>query len=105
VTKLKEEAVSEAYAHVTLDTERCRGCQLCLDVCPNALFVPGQHLNQAGHLPVQMQYPEYCINCLRCVEICPDQAFEVPETLETNWPGRVFGWSLRWHRWLNRHDR
>lgn len=94
-----EDAVSDAeLLHVSLDPERCRGCQLCVGLCPNDLLVPGQTLNQRHETPVQMRYPQYCINCMRCVEICPDQAFDLPENPSYNWPGRVFGLSLRWHR-------
>lgn len=84
--------------HVELDPERCRGCQLCVGVCPNDLLLPGVALNQRQEIPVQMRYPQYCINCLRCVEICPDQAFDVPDTLSFNWPGQLFGLSRRWHQ-------
>ncbi len=85
-------------AHVTLDRERCRGCLLCLDICPNDLFVRDHQPNQAGALPAAMRYEEYCINCMRCVTICPDQAFNVPEHPAFNLGGYVFGLSLRWHR-------
>lgn len=95
----------ETSTHVTLDPERCQGCLLCVDVCPNELFAPGSTPNQAGDLPVEMHHPEYCINCLNCVQICPDRAFEVPELPRFNLEGRVFGLSLRWHRFWNRHDR
>lgn len=92
-------------ACVRLDRERCRGCLLCLDVCPNELFVRDTQPNATGALPVQMQYPEYCINCMRCVAICPDQAFDVPAFPEFNLAGYVFGLSLRWHKRLSPHDR
>jgi 2-oxoglutarate ferredoxin oxidoreductase subunit delta len=91
--------------HVTLDPERCQGCMLCLDICPNELFVPSDQLNQSGSLTAQMRYPEYCINCMRCVSICPEQAFDLPAQPEFNLPGHIFGLSLRWHRWVTPHDR
>lgn len=91
--------------HVTLHPEQCSGCLLCLQVCPNELFRAGTRPNQAGNLPVQMDYPEFCINCMRCVKICPDQALESPLQPEFNLAGHVFGLSLRWHKWLSPHDR
>lgn len=86
---------------VTLDQERCRGCLLCIGICPNDLFVRDDRPNASGALPARMRYPEYCINCMRCVSICPDQAFEVPSFPEFNLGGHVFGLSLRLHRLFN----
>ncbi len=97
--------MSKPAQHVQLDTERCRGCQLCLGICPNELFKPGLTPNAASYFPVEMQNPEYCINCMRCVQICPDQAFDVPEQPTLNLEGYVFGFSLKLHRLFNRHDR
>ena len=90
---------------VILNTEQCTGCLLCIEVCPNELFRAGSVVNQAGAMPVLMDYPEYCIACLNCVKICPDQAFESPAVPHFNLAGHVFGLSLRWHKWLNPHDR
>lgn len=93
-----------AVAHVTLDREKCRGCLLCLDICPNELFVRDDKPNAGGDLPARMRYAEYCINCMKCVAICPDQAFEVPLQPAFNLPGHLFGLSLRWHS-RGPHDR
>lgn len=101
----KSEPKPQRVQLVQLDPERCRGCELCLEICPNELFAPGQEPNAQGYFPVQMNYADYCINCLRCVQICPDLAFDVPKQPGLNWPGHVFGWSLHWHRFWNRHDR
>lgn len=96
--------MSESAQHVQLNTDRCRGCQLCLDVCPNALFQPGFTPNAAADFPVEMHNQKYCINCMRCVQICPHRAFDVPEQPSLNLEGYVFGFSLKMHRFLN-HDR
>ncbi|PKL75555.1 MAG: hypothetical protein CVV27_14765 [Candidatus Melainabacteria bacterium HGW-Melainabacteria-1] len=83
---------------VELDRERCRGCLLCLDICPNELFVRDERPNASGALPALMRTPEYCLNCMRCVSICPDQAFDVPVNPAFNLAAHVFGLSLRLHR-------
>ncbi|MGV3523957.1 MAG: 4Fe-4S dicluster domain-containing protein [Candidatus Sericytochromatia bacterium] len=94
-----------AEGHVSLDTERCRGCLLCVPICPNALFSPGQTPNAAGAMPARLDAPEYCINCLRCVDICPDRALTPAAIPAPVWPGYVYGLSLRWHRFWGPHDR
>lgn len=90
---------------VQLEPERCSGCNLCLEICPNELFQKGQEPNAAGYFPVQMINADYCINCLRCVQVCPDRAFDVPQQPKINWLGYIFGWSMRWHEYWNHDDR
>jgi len=103
--KPEVKSVSTSAQHVYLDQARCRGCQLCLGICPNELFKPGLEPNADAFFPVEMQHPEYCINCMRCVQICPDSALDVPEQPTLNIEGYVFGFSLKLHRLLNQDDR
>ncbi len=96
-----EERNHQSLNTVRLDPERCKGCELCLGVCPNGLFEPAaadKEPNALGFVPVDMVWPEYCINCMRCVVVCPDDAFDVPENPQPNWQGQVFGLSRRFHR-------
>ena len=102
---MEQDITAAGPAHVRLDRERCRGCLLCLDICPNELFVRDSQPNAAGALPALMQYQDYCINCMKCVAICPDQAFDVPVFPQFNLAGHVFGLSLRLHRLVSPHDR
>ena len=99
------ETLKLAVHLVQLDPERCSGCDLCLEICPNDLFEKTQTPNVDGYFPVQMNDADYCVNCLRCVQICPEAAFDVPQSPGLNWPGYIFGWSLRWHLYWNHHDR
>ena len=88
---------------INLDRERCKGCGLCLELCPNQLFCRDSEPNTQGVYPVRLTNAEFCLNCQRCVEICPDRALSGPEHTRPNWSGRLFWLSLRWHRYrLNR---
>ena len=92
---------TERLKTVHLDPEQCKGCNLCIDTCPNGLFEEASaqnEPNQQGFVPVVMNWPEYCVNCMRCVDICPDDAFLVPEFPQPNWQGQVFGLSRRFHQ-------
>lgn len=90
---------------VTLERDRCKGCYLCLPVCPNELFVIDAQPNSGGHYPVLMENPQYCLNCMRCVDICPDQALIAPPSPQWNWQGLVFWGSLKWHQRQNKQIR
>jgi 2-oxoglutarate ferredoxin oxidoreductase subunit delta len=66
---------------VVINRERCKGCYLCMSVCPNeAIFISGS-LNQQGYYPVEPRDNENngkgCIGCALCAIICPDIAIEV----------------------------
>jgi 2-oxoglutarate ferredoxin oxidoreductase subunit delta len=63
-------------ATVTIDIERCKGCVLCVDVCPPRVLVMTDHeVNHMGY-----RYPlllDGCTGCELCFRICPDFCFEV----------------------------
>ena len=60
-------------AKVTFDTDRCKGCGLCIDVCPKKLLVLAtDQLNKKGHSPAEMTDMSKCIACAFCATMCPD---------------------------------
>lgn len=77
---------------VKIDVEACKGCDLCIPVCPqDVLRMAREHVNQRGY-----HYPELlagCTGCRRCAQVCPDFVFEVwkyEEPIELD-PGPVEG--------------
>ncbi len=59
--------------------EYCKGCGLCVDVCPvEALELSGELSPLAVHAPRQKDEVE-CTGCLSCTLMCPDAAIEVVE--------------------------
>ncbi len=60
-------------AKVTFETDRCKGCGLCIDVCPKHLLVlTKDKINKKGHSPAEMTDMEKCIGCAFCATMCPD---------------------------------
>ena len=60
---------------VTIDVDRCKGCELCIPACPPAVLSMSKKLNAMGY-----RYPELvagCTGCTACQKICPDYVFEV----------------------------
>ena len=47
----------------------CRGCELCIDICPTKVFV----LDAEKRLCV-VEHAENCFACLSCAYICPSNA-------------------------------
>jgi 2-oxoglutarate ferredoxin oxidoreductase subunit delta len=61
---------------VVIDTEACKGCDLCIDACPPQVLVMTTHqLNERGY-----RFPQLlpgCTGCKACSQICPDFVFQV----------------------------
>jgi 2-oxoglutarate ferredoxin oxidoreductase subunit delta len=60
---------------ITIDTETCKGCELCITACPPNVLVMTTDVNRLGY-----HYPELypgCTGCAACLFVCPDFCFEV----------------------------
>ncbi len=60
---------------VTIATEICKGCDLCIPACPPDVLTMSTAVNHLGY-----HYPELsdgCTGCAACLLICPDFVFEV----------------------------
>jgi len=60
-------------AKLSFETELCKGCGLCVDVCPKGILrIAQDKINQKGHTPAELTDPEACIGCGSCAIMCPD---------------------------------
>jgi 2-oxoglutarate ferredoxin oxidoreductase subunit delta len=61
---------------VVIDTEACKGCDLCIDACPpGVLTMTTETVNTRGYrFPLLL---EGCTGCAACSQICPDFVFQV----------------------------
>jgi 2-oxoglutarate ferredoxin oxidoreductase subunit delta len=64
-------------AKIIIDEERCKGCKLCIPVCPKNLITISQRLNSKGYHPAEQVKEGECTACGLCYLICPDVAIEV----------------------------
>ncbi len=70
-----------AYLH-QIDSERCKGCGLCVAVCPKNVLELTKELNAKGYFPAYQARPEDCIYCAICCVMCPDVAISIVEIAE-----------------------
>jgi 2-oxoglutarate ferredoxin oxidoreductase subunit delta len=68
-----------ARGTITINQERCKGCELCTSVCPqNILHMADDILNGKGYHPAVLVDPEnQCTGCAVCAVICPDVCITV----------------------------
>ena len=60
-------------AKLTFDTDRCKGCELCILTCPkHILAIATDKINKKGYSPAEMTDQEKCIGCAFCATMCPD---------------------------------
>lgn len=60
---------------VVIDTERCKGCELCIPACPPRVLRMSARRNASGYLLPELL--EGCTGCNACLMVCPDFCFEV----------------------------
>ncbi len=64
-------------AKVHINKERCKGCGLCLAVCPKKNLRVGEELNAKGICAVVAIDENNCTGCGMCYVMCPDAAIEI----------------------------
>ncbi len=66
---------------IEIDRELCKGCYLCISVCPQEVIITSEKSNQKGYFPAEYlsdgNKGKTCIACSLCAIICPDVAIEV----------------------------
>ena len=67
-----------AKAKVVIKRDRCKGCELCISVCPkHILAIDDTEVNVNGYHAVTITKEEECIACASCAKICPDSIITV----------------------------
>ena len=62
---------------VRIDSERCKGCDLCVNVCPAHTLRLSDGVNRRGYHRSEQIRPDRCIGCASCALVCPDGCITV----------------------------
>ncbi len=62
-----------AKYNVQFNVDRCKGCELCVSVCPKKILVlSASEVNAKGYHPATITDMDSCIGCASCATMCPD---------------------------------
>ena len=61
---------------ILIDSERCKGCGLCLSACPRHRIGTAKASNRNGFFPAEALSPG-CNGCGLCAVVCPEAAIKV----------------------------
>lgn len=65
-----------AKGNVTFDVETCKGCELCVEACPQESIQLSSGINAQGyHYAVLIE--DNCTGCTNCALVCPDAVITV----------------------------
>lgn len=63
---------------VKIDTDKCKGCKLCVAYCQKGLIKESQKLNKKGIYVVEFDEGRgSCSGCRFCALMCPESAIEI----------------------------
>jgi len=61
---------------VTFNIETCKGCELCIEACPQDSLALSPKINGQGyHYAVLVK--DNCTGCVNCALVCPDAVITV----------------------------
>ena len=62
---------------VVVNTERCKGCDLCVVSCPTKVLSLSIETNLKGYSFSEMSNSANCVGCSACAKVCPDACITV----------------------------
>ena len=66
------------FEPLEIATDRCKGCRLCIDVCPQHVLALNETIvNALGYHPVELTDAAACTSCALCARVCPEVSFKV----------------------------
>jgi len=66
-------------SRIVIDEQRCKGCLLCVEVCPKGIIAASSRFNAKGYKVAEVPEADMvkCTGCASCANICPDVAIKV----------------------------
>ncbi len=63
---------------IIVDDKYCKGCSLCVRVCPKEIIaLDPDRITAKGYHPAMLTDESKCTGCANCAVMCPDVAITV----------------------------
>jgi len=69
--------MSKVRGAVAIDSEACKGCNLCVVACPTDVLHLQDKVNSKGYNPAFPINHDACTGCKICALVCPDMCITV----------------------------
>ena len=70
--------MSKLKGAIVVNTNRCKGCQLCIYACAkDVIALASKKVNISGYPYVEAVHPDACVGCASCAIVCPDGCITV----------------------------
>jgi len=69
--------MAKVKGSVIVNTERCKGCDLCVVSCPSDVLEMANEVNSKGYNFARIKNPDECTGCANCGYVCPDGCITV----------------------------
>jgi 2-oxoglutarate ferredoxin oxidoreductase subunit delta len=61
---------------IVINIERCKGCEICVPVCPESTIAMAKNVNGKGYHYAEV-VSDNCTGCTNCAVVCPDGVITV----------------------------
>lgn len=69
--------MSKMRGAIVVNTDRCKGCSLCVAACPQDVLALARKVNVHGYPFVEAVAQTKCVGCASCAIVCPDGCITV----------------------------
>jgi 2-oxoglutarate ferredoxin oxidoreductase subunit delta len=68
--------MAKAVGDIVIDIEKCKGCELCVEACPEETLALADKINQKGYT-YAVKVNDKCTGCANCAIVCPEAIITV----------------------------
>ncbi len=68
--------MAKVKGDIVINTERCKGCEVCVPSCPFEVIAMAKEVNSKGY-HFAMKVNDECTGCTNCALVCPDGVITV----------------------------
>ncbi|MEE9189854.1 MAG: ferredoxin family protein [Candidatus Neomarinimicrobiota bacterium] len=68
--------MAKTYGFISIDIEKCKGCELCLEECPPKALSMSPNINKKSYHYAILS-DDTCTGCTNCALVCPEAIITV----------------------------